>query len=69
MLDKFFVELWLNLSRCANAEIKETAGWLQICAGHAAGAEAALYAMRKVSQEKGTDAILLKFLINTDKTP
>ena len=40
-------------------EIKEAAGPLQTCAGHGAGAEAAIHSMRKVFESEGTDAILL----------
>ena len=40
-------------------EIKEAAGPLQVCAGHNAGAEAAIHAMSQVFEEEGTDGILL----------
>ena len=40
-------------------EIKEAAGPLQVCAGHNAGAEAAIHAMSQVFAEEGTDGILL----------
>ena len=40
-------------------EIKEAAGPLQVCAGHNAGAEAAIHAMSQVFVEEGTDGILL----------
>ena len=40
-------------------EIKEAAGPLQVCAGHNAGAEAAIHAMSQVFDEEGTDGILL----------
>lgn len=43
---------------CSN-EIKEAAGPLQTCAGHGAGAEAAIHAMRKIFESEGTDAVLL----------
>ena len=39
-------------------EIKEAAGPLQVCAGHNAGAEAAIHAMSQVFVEEGTDRIL-----------
>ena len=38
-------------------EIKEAAGPLQVCAGHNAGAEAAIHAMSQVFVEEGTDGI------------
>ena len=40
-------------------EIKEAAGPLQVCAGHNAGVEAAIHAMRQVPVAEGTDGILL----------
>ena len=40
-------------------EIKEAAGPLQVCAGHSAGAEAAIHGMSQVFEEEGTDGILL----------
>ena len=40
-------------------EIKEAAGPLQVCAGHNAGAEAAIHAMSQVFVEEGTDGMLL----------
>ena len=40
-------------------EIREAAGPLQVCAGHNAGAEAAIHAMSQVFVEEGTDGILL----------
>ena len=40
-------------------EIKEAAGPLQTCAGHGAGAEAAIHAMRQIFENEGTDAVLL----------
>ena len=40
-------------------EIKEAAGPLQVCAGHNAGAEAAIHAISQVFVEEGTDGILL----------
>ena len=43
---------------CQN-EIKEAAGPLQTCAGHGAGAEAAIHAMRTIYQQEATDAVLL----------
>ena len=39
-------------------EIKETAGPLQVCAGHSAGSEAAIHAISQVFEEEGTDGIL-----------
>ena len=40
-------------------KIKEAAGPLQTCAGHGAGAEAAIHAMRKIYEDDATDAVLL----------
>ena len=37
----------------------EAAGPLQTCAGHSAGAEAAIHGMRAIFEEEGTDAVLL----------
>ena len=39
--------------------MKEAAGPLQTCAGHAAGSEAAVHAMHTIFKEEGTDAVLL----------
>ena len=40
-------------------EFCETAGPLQTCAGHSAGAEAAIHGMKEFFLEEGTDAVLL----------
>lgn len=48
-----------SLSRCAKVSIKEAAGPLQTCAGHGAGAEAAIHAMREIFKDEGSDAVLL----------
>ena len=40
-------------------EIREATGPLQVCAGHSAGAEAAIHAMSKIFNEEETDGILL----------
>ena len=40
-------------------EFCEAAGPLQTCAGHSAGAEAAIHGMRAIFEEEGTDAVLL----------
>ena len=40
-------------------EIREAASPLHVCAGHNAGAEAAIHAMSQVFEEEGTDGILL----------
>ena len=40
-------------------EIKETAGLLQVCADHNAGAKPAVHAMSQVFEEEGTDRILM----------
>ena len=47
------------ISRHSINEIKEAAGPLQTCAGHGAGAEAAIHAMRQVFENDETDAVLL----------
>ena len=48
-----------TISRRAKLEIKEAAGPLQTCAGHGAGAEAAIHAMKEIFDAEGTDAVLL----------
>ena len=40
-------------------DIKEAAGSLQLCAGHRAGGEAAIHAMREIYEEDGTEAVIL----------
>ncbi|XP_068684892.1 uncharacterized protein [Montipora foliosa] len=40
-------------------DIKDAAGPLQVCAGHSAGAEAAIHAMSQVFDEEGSDGVLL----------
>ena len=40
-------------------EIKESAGPLQVCAGHSAGSEAAMHTMSQVFVEEGRNGILL----------
>ena len=40
-------------------ESKESAGPLQTCAGHGAGAEAAIHAIRQIFESDETDAVLL----------
>ena len=40
-------------------EIKDVAGPLQACAGHGAGAESAVHAMREIFEDEHTDAVLL----------
>ena len=47
------------VSRSVRQQVKEAAGPLQTCAGHGAGAEAAVHAMQEIFQEEGTDGILL----------
>ena len=47
------------ISRTSSSYIKEAAGPLQTCAGHGAGAEAAIHAMRQIFSNEGTDAVLL----------
>ncbi len=39
--------------------IQEAAGPLQVCAGQQAGYEAAVHAMREISDDSNTDAVLL----------
>ena len=48
-----------SISRVANKVIKEAAGPLQTCAGHGAGAEAAIHAMREMFTQEGVDGVLL----------
>ena len=48
-----------NISWVLNQEICEAAGPLQTCAGHSAGAEAAIHGMKEVFFHDETDAILL----------
>lgn len=48
-----------TVSWSLNDEIKEAAGPLQACAGHSAGAEAAVHGMSQVFAEEETDGILL----------
>ena len=43
----------------ASKEIKEVAGPLKTCAGHGAGAEAAIHAMKSIFGSEETDAVLL----------
>ena len=47
------------LSHHCKDEIKEAAGPLQTCAGHGAGAEAAIHSMRSIFEQEETDAVLL----------
>ena len=47
------------ISKHAINEIKEAAGPLQACAGHGAGAEAAIHAMRETFEAEETDGVLL----------
>lgn len=48
-----------TVSAFLKEELKEAAGPLQVCAGHSAGAEAAIHAMSEVFIEEETDGILL----------
>ena len=48
-----------SISRSTSQYIKEAAGPLQTCAGHGAGAESAVHAMRELFSLEGTDGILL----------
>ena len=47
------------VSRSVSQQVKEAAGPLQTCAGHRAGAEAAVHSMQEIFKEEGTDGILL----------
>ncbi len=40
-------------------DFKEATGPIQVCAGHEAGAEAAIHAMQQVWEEENTEGILL----------
>ena len=40
------------ISRCGFEEIKDAAGPLQTCAGHTAGAEAAIHAMKSIFEQE-----------------
>ena len=48
-----------TVSAFLKEELKEAACPLQVCAGHSAGAEAAIHAMSEVFTEEETDGILL----------
>ena len=48
-----------TISNHCRQEIKDCAGPLQTCAGHGAGAESAIHAMRKIFQQEETDGVLL----------
>ena len=47
------------MSQAAAKQIKEAARPLQTCAGHGAGAEAAIHAMSRMFEEEESDAVLL----------
>ena len=47
------------ISHHCNEEIRKAASPPQTCAGHGAGAEAAIHAMRNVFENESTDAVLL----------
>ena len=40
-------------------DIKEAAGHIQLCAGHQAGPESAIYTMKTIFQEDQTEGVLL----------
>ena len=40
-------------------DFKEAVGPIQVCAGHQAGAEAAIHAMQTIFQEENTEGVLL----------
>ena len=46
-------------------EIQEAAGAMQVCAGHQAGSEAAIHAMRETFEDPNTEAALLVGAFNT----
>ena len=48
-----------TVSAFLEEELKEAACPLQVCAGHSAGAEAAIHAVSEVFTEEETDGILL----------
>ena len=50
---------WQNHSTLLKGGSQVRAGPLQVCAGHSAGAEAAIHAMSQVFDEEETDGILL----------
>ena len=54
-----------TVSAFLKEELKEAAGPLQVCAGHSAGAEAAIHAMSEVFIEEETGGILLIDARNT----
>ena len=49
-------------------DVKLAAGPLQTCAGHEAGCEAAIHAMKEIEALKGTEAILLLDATNAFNT-
>ena len=59
-----------TISTFLKEEIKLAAGPLQVCAGHSAGAEAAIYihAMAQIFDDDGTDGILLVHASNIQIT-
>ena len=50
-------------------DIKETAGPLQVCAGHSAGSEAAIHSMNKVFNEEGAEFRDSLYLISLVTVP
>ena len=48
-----------TITKYFNSEIKEAAGPLQTCAGHGAGAEAAIHGMKDIFSSEETDGVLL----------
>ena len=70
-------------NRALKEEIILAAGPLQICVGHSVGAEVAIHAMAQISDDDGTDEILLvdasniqitcqeisMYIINTYRSP
>ena len=49
-------------------EIQEAAGEMQVCAGHQAGSEAAIHAMRKTFKDSNKEAALLFVASNAFST-
>lgn len=49
-------------------DIQEVAGALQLCAGQQAGGESAVHAMRKISDDPDTEAVLLVNVSNAFNT-
>ena len=48
-----------TITKYLNGEIKEAAGPLQTCAGHGAGAEAAIHGMKDIFSSEETGVLLI----------